>query len=563
MARPRRTFYLYFWVFVKMSSTKFVTSVSLFCCLAGVYFGNSIVRANEPELYFYPEQKWSVERLNPDDASLPICAVSNQLNNGYRVEMSGSAEGFTAINIDFRQSAFKEGKKYEIQYLVPGVSRIVIPSKAVKNSTVASDLTGHLDFAREISNAGVMDIQIRDNAFRLYLTGLKSKMSEYNECTRAADQSIAYNNNVSDGMSGNVAATDMPSDALLDSSASAAPADAPAAYVPAQPKAVAGVAPPPPPMAMPVENAPDMAMDSAAKARPEATDEPRYIDILAAKLKRGSRAFMSPSDDSKAESVAPDNAKDVSSSSDSSDASSASSAADTPEENKASAKTTYKVSHTSKSDKPEKIIRHVIKNEEPIVVDFTEKAEAPATPAPEVQAEVQASATRAAQLSQIEPASNSSVSGQAIDMDAIAQNDEEFVDMRNKISSLEHQVKTLTDENVMLDEELKLALKDAEKERLSVSSDNWNLERATMRFNEAERQIQRLGRQLQTQRAQCELEKTELENMLFDPKLTSQQQLAKLSSMEADLDRAKSEIARQQRQYEERIKLLEQQLGAQ
>ena len=141
--------------------------------------------------------------------------------------------------------------------------------------------------------------------------------------------------------------------------------------------------------------------------------------------------------------------------------------------------------------------------------------------------------------------------------------DEDFIQMRNKISDLEAEVSRLSKENAALDGDLKASLRDAEEERLSVSSDNWNLERATMRFNEAERQIQRLGRQLQAARQQCTSEKQKLETMLFDPQVTEQQQLAKLASLEEQLAKSKSELQSAQRRYEERIRLLEGQLGAQ
>ena len=66
---------------------------------------------------------------------------------------------------------------------------------------------------------------------------------------------------------------------------------------------------------------------------------------------------------------------------------------------------------------------------------------------------------------------------------------------------LKKQIETLTKKNTMLDNELKTALRDTKQEKISVSSENWNLERATIKFNESERQILRLGRQLQTQKA--------------------------------------------------------------
>jgi hypothetical protein len=503
-----------------MSYTKFVTSVLFICCLTGFYLVSNNVRASEPELYFYPEQKWSVARVNPSDNTLPICSISNQLNNGYVVEMSGDAKGFSTLNIDFRQNAFQIGLKYEVQLLVPGISRIVVPAKATTKTTITSDLTEHLAFANEMRNSGVMDIQIRENEFRLYLTGLKSKMPAYNECTGNTNSAdIALNNN--NDNSNITVATPMPSENLLNS----APLNASEEYVPPQPQSVAGVAPPPPPVPTIIENDNILAMDAASKARPIANEEPRYIDVLAEKLKRDSSNYQP------AERVNKNDAVGSTAASAPSNSSSVVSAEP------------IKTSHvTTENFKSPKFVRNVTRDVVPSVIDLTSSNN---------------SSSDALASADIEPASGVT-SAQAANLDGAG-----FVDMRNKISSLEKEIKLLNDKNLMLDEELKIALKDSEDERISVSSDNWNLERATMRYNEAERQIQRISRQLQTQRAQCELEKTDLENMLFDPKLTSQQQLTKFSSMEAELDRTKSDMFRQQRQYEEKIKILEQQLNAQ
>ncbi len=472
-----------------MSYTKFVTSGIFIFFLAGLCFVSVDVRADEPELYFYPKMKWNVERVNPEDGGHPICSISNQLNNGYIVEMSGNAEGFSTLNIDFRQAAFQEGLKYEVQLLVPGISRVVAPSIATKKTTITSDLTEHLEFAREISNAGVMDIQIRDNNFRLYLTGLKAKMPVYNECTSAVESvGIALNNDDDFDY--------VPDEASLNSASEIE------------------------------QTSTNDGSGTLTKAKPVASDKPRYIDVLAEKLKKSS-----------------DNYKPVENASD----------AEMPDSSKVADAEPVKISNITRSNvKSPKIVRNVVTSKVPGVIDFSDKKAASRSN------DVIASADdAAAQLSQIEPASGSAP-GKAANYDGAG-----FVDMRNKISSLEKQVKLLTDQNALLDEELRSTLLDAEQERVSVSSNNWNLERATMRYNEAERQIQRLGRQLQTQRAQCELEKTELENMLFDPKLTSKKQLVKLSSIEAALENTKSEMYRQKRQYEERIKLMEQQLGAQ
>ncbi|HBR68695.1 MAG TPA: hypothetical protein DEA55_04880, partial [Rhodospirillaceae bacterium] len=135
--------------------------------------------------------------------------------------------------------------------------------------------------------------------------------------------------------------------------------------------------------------------------------------------------------------------------------------------------------------------------------------------------------------------------------------------MRDKIVELEKMIRELNRENENLESDLKGALQQSKNEQASVSSENWNLERATMRYNEAERQIERLGQQLQRERATCETESRKLENMLFDPEVTDQKQMERLTTLEREIEQAKSEQEDQRRQYEERIRVLEGQLKAQ
>ena len=130
-------------------------------------------------------------------------------------------------------------------------------------------------------------------------------------------------------------------------------------------------------------------------------------------------------------------------------------------------------------------------------------------------------------------------------------------DMRKQIIDLERTVQTLKDENRALNNELKSALKESEDERMTIASENWNLEQATMRFNEAERQIKRLGQQLQRERAKHAEERRDLESMLFDPQVTDQAQLARLAKLEEQLMTAERELENQRLRYEERIRQLE------
>lgn len=130
-------------------------------------------------------------------------------------------------------------------------------------------------------------------------------------------------------------------------------------------------------------------------------------------------------------------------------------------------------------------------------------------------------------------------------------------EMARKISELESQLHKVKKENNSLSQELASSLKEGRDERISISSDNWNLERATMRFNESERQLKTLGIQLQKERAQCAVEKKDLEAMLFDPQVTNQQQLARLADLEGKLAEAQQQLADQRLRYEEQIRILQ------
>lgn len=130
-------------------------------------------------------------------------------------------------------------------------------------------------------------------------------------------------------------------------------------------------------------------------------------------------------------------------------------------------------------------------------------------------------------------------------------------ELSREVSALRKTIDSLQAENAALNKELKSMVRDSEQERLSISSENWNLEQATMKFNEAERQNKRLGMELQKERARCENDRKELEAMLFDPQLTNQQQLARLGDLERELARAKEESQLERQRYEERIRVLE------
>lgn len=127
--------------------------------------------------------------------------------------------------------------------------------------------------------------------------------------------------------------------------------------------------------------------------------------------------------------------------------------------------------------------------------------------------------------------------------------------------ALKKKIRVLEAKNDSLRKDQEAADKIEISSNYSISADNWDLERATMRFQEAERQLKVMGQKLQRERAKFQMEQKELESMLFDPELTSQKQLAELANLEDELARAQEEAIGQRVRYEERIKILEKQIA--
>lgn len=123
-------------------------------------------------------------------------------------------------------------------------------------------------------------------------------------------------------------------------------------------------------------------------------------------------------------------------------------------------------------------------------------------------------------------------------------------EMLMKISQLEQKINELEKENGALQNNVS----SDKAEAVSIETDNWNLERATARYNEAERQIKRMGEQLQRERALRASEKKDLEAQLFDPQITEQQQLARLAELEQKLAEAEGRLEQQRIRYEERLR---------
>jgi hypothetical protein len=92
---------------------------------------------------------------------------------------------------------------------------------------------------------------------------------------------------------------------------------------------------------------------------------------------------------------------------------------------------------------------------------------------------------------------------------------------------------------------------------LAKAAGNWDLEEATKRFNEAEREIRRLGGQLEQERAKCAADVKKIEYMMFDPAIATQEQTAKLLQLEEQVMSFNARTEVDSAAYKSRIQTLE------
>lgn len=139
----------------------------------------------------------------------------------------------------------------------------------------------------------------------------------------------------------------------------------------------------------------------------------------------------------------------------------------------------------------------------------------------------------------------------------------------SQLRSVEAQLRSVENERDTLRLQIDKMGEGGEDKLLKLSGSDWNLEQATRRYNEAEREIRRLGTQLEQARTKCTAEKKEIEYMLFDPEIATKEQISKLMTLEQELTTAKAELARKDTdaggkldEYQQKIASLEGELQA-
>jgi hypothetical protein len=115
--------------------------------------------------------------------------------------------------------------------------------------------------------------------------------------------------------------------------------------------------------------------------------------------------------------------------------------------------------------------------------------------------------------------------------------------LRNQIRDLKSQLEIAQSESTTLKAQIDKVQKETESGQLKVAGGNWDLEQATRRYQESQREIRRLGALLEQDRVKCKEEKKDIEYMLFDPEVTKSAQIAKLGELEDQIQTKDKRIA--------------------
>lgn len=129
--------------------------------------------------------------------------------------------------------------------------------------------------------------------------------------------------------------------------------------------------------------------------------------------------------------------------------------------------------------------------------------------------------------------------------------DEELSKLRADNRKLADELAVLKTEKDSLQGESAQLRKDLEGKQLKLSGGNWDLEQATRRYQESQREIVRLGALIQSKDAKCTTEKKDIEYMLFDPAIATKAQISMLNDLE-----------RQIKEKDEKLKALETELAS-
>lgn len=104
--------------------------------------------------------------------------------------------------------------------------------------------------------------------------------------------------------------------------------------------------------------------------------------------------------------------------------------------------------------------------------------------------------------------------------------------LRAELRAARAQSDALQAEKAALQASIEKLQRESETTQLKVTGGSWDLEQATRRYQESQREIRRLGALLDGNNQKCQQEKKDIEYMLFDPEIAKKAQISMLNNME-------------------------------
>lgn len=511
---------------------------------------------------FHPVESWKVNDMSGGDNPDNRCVLITEYNNGFYVQFQGTAGKIELLSVNMRQDALEAGSRMDVKITIPGQAAVNLQAQAFNAETLLVNMNGQDGLFHNLRSASAFDLNVAGNNFRFFMTGFANSLKTFDECMGLGapapqqEAAVAVPQDVQDDLQNPVppveSAQATSENVIADNSISPALQEIvrkDAAPVQVQEDIVAEI------VEVETDIQPENLNENTAALSPAPQEQENQLQTQE-DLIEDLTDFVSEPTPLVAEGAAPqdadamnvaalqarraDNLAPISSEQD------AAPVMPMPGEGAAlEDEPSVTVAATEEPAALETAPHEGVQDEQKKVslkdrLQGKKEAELPiADTAPEEEAVK-------TQMSSPEMKINKQVTSADFDLtDAREVHPAPAVPPsfdNADTAELRKQVALLQGENEALNTELKLALRAGEKERLDVSSKNWNLETATMRYNEAERQVASLGQQIQKERAQCSFEKKELETMLFDPQVTNEAQLAHLAKLEQQLQAARAEI---------------------
>lgn len=117
-------------------------------------------------------------------------------------------------------------------------------------------------------------------------------------------------------------------------------------------------------------------------------------------------------------------------------------------------------------------------------------------------------------------------------MQAQSKSDDDSDKLYEQLRALRAEYDNLEKEKAALQTRYEALQKETETGQIKNAGGNWDLEQATRRYQESQREIRRLGALLDDERLKCTAEKKQIEGMLFDPKIADSAQITKLNELQ-------------------------------